>query len=98
MTNLVEFVISDLYSARWADAKSDYIRSTPRQIGDRPYVVEVLVRKIAMAWWCEITISKQIEDGCVVDHDEFICGGANGPIRWDAVKEAVRDKVSPYLY
>ena len=96
---VAEAIVNELMNIRHEDMTKKVIHSTPVEIGtfSRPLVLEVKLEAIAMAWWCKITISKQIEDGRVIDSEEFICGGVNGPIRFDAVIEAIRDKVSPYL-
>lgn len=95
---LAKDIVSKMVELRWADKDAKCIRSGAYQIGDKPFVVEAVVRKIAMSWWCNIEISKQLDDGRIIDQEEFICGGVYGPIRWDAVIEGIRDLVSPYLY
>lgn len=97
---VAESIVNELMNIRHEDMTKKLIYSTPVEVGSfsRPLALQVKLEQIAMAWWCKITISKQIEDGKVVDSEEFICGGVYGPIRFDAIIEAIRDKVSPYLY
>ena len=89
---------TELARKRNADESAEMIRSSLVEVGtwSRPLVLEVVLTKTAMAWWCKIEVSKQIEDGSVIDADEFICGGET-IIRWDAIAEAIVDKVSPYV-
>lgn len=96
---VAESIVNELMNIRHEDMTKKLIHSTPVEIGSfsRPLALEVKLQAVAMAWWCRIEISKLIEDGRVVDSAEFICGGINGPIRFDAVIEAIRDVISKYI-
>ena len=96
---VAQSVVNDLMTIRHEDMSKKLICGEPVEIGSfsRPLVLEVKLEAIAMAWWCKITVSKQMDDGRVIDSAEFICGGVNGPIRFDAVIEAIRDVISKYI-
>ena len=96
---VAESIAHELMNIRHEDMSKKMIHSTPVECGSfsNPLAIEVKLEAIAMAWWCKITVSKQMDDGRVIDSAEFICGGINGPIRFDAIIEAIRDVISKYI-
>jgi hypothetical protein len=91
-------LVSGMVDIRIADMSADTIHSEAEEIGSwaRPLALQVKVTRKATEWRCTIEISKMIEDGRLIESTSFVCGGANGPIRWDAVIEAIVDIAAPY--